>query len=216
MSRGFRLLGLLIVIAGLVYAGAVSPSLPDRVASHWDANGRVNGSLPKPWGVFALPILMALLWLLFLVLPRISPRGFEMRSFDRAWGIITVAVLAFLLFIEILTLRAARGASLSPRLVVGAVGVLFAVIGASIGKTTRNFFAGIRTPWTLASDEVWNRTHRLASRVFVIAGAGVVASALVGLGLWTMMAILFAGTLVPVVYSYFLYRRLEGFPATRA
>jgi immunity protein, SdpI family len=170
--------------------------------------------MPKPWGFIIVPLVMALRWLLFIVLPRISPRGFEMDSFARAWGILTVAVLAFMLFVEILTLNAARtAATLSPRLIFAGIGVLFAVIGGVLGKVTRNFLAGIRTPWTLASEEVWNRAHRLAGRLFVAAGLVVVAAALLGLGWWTMIAALALGALVPVIYSYVIYRRLEGFPA---
>jgi uncharacterized membrane protein len=217
MSRGFKWLGGLIALAGLVYAAAVYSRLPDRVASHWDASGRVNGTMPKPWGVLLLPIVMSLLWLLFLVLPRMSPRGFEMGSFERAWGVISVAVLAFLLFVEILTLQAARGgANLSPRWIFAAIGLLFAVIGSVLGKTKRNFYAGIRTPWTLASEEVWSRTHRLASKLFVGTGLAVAAAAALGLGWWTMLAALFLGAFIPVVYSYVVYRKLEGFPGSHA
>ena len=209
MSRPFRVLGFLLVLAGFAYAGAMWSRLPERVPSHWDAAGRVNGWMPKPWGVFLLPLVMAVLWLLFQVLPKLSPRGFEMESFSRVWGIITAAVLTFLLFVEVLTLRAAlTGALLSPKIIFAAIGVLFAVIGGSLGKVTRNFFAGIRTPWTLASEEVWNRTHRLASKLFVATGLLVVAAALLDLGFWLPLAALFAGALIPVVYSYVIYRRL--------
>ena len=214
MSRPFRALGLILVVAGLAYAAVVSSSLPDRVPSHWDAAGRVNGTMPKPWGVFLVPLVMAAMWLLFQALPRMSPRGFGMDSFSRTWGIITTAVLAFLLFVEVLTLNAARTAAmLSPRPIFAAIGVLFAVIGGSLGNVTRNFFAGIRTPWTLASEEVWNRTHRLAAKLFVAAGLAVAAGALLDVGWWFLIAALAIGGLVPVVYSYVIYRRLEGFPA---
>jgi uncharacterized membrane protein len=217
VSRTFRIAGLILVLGGFVYAGLLYPSLPESVPSHWDASGRVNGTMPKPWGVVTIPLVMAVLWLVFGLLPRISPRGFEMASFARSWGILTVAVLAFLLLIEILTLNAARTAApLSPRLILGAVGFLFAVIGAVLGKVTRNFFAGIRTPWTLASEEVWNRTHRLAGKLFVAAGLAVAAAALLGLGWWIMIAALALGALVPVIYSYVIYRKLEGFPESRS
>jgi len=210
VSRSFRILGFLLVLAGFAYATFVSSTLPDRVPSHWDASGRVNGTLPKPWGVIVVPLVMAALWLLFLVLPRMSPRGFEMGPFSQAWGVITVAVLAFLLYIEVLALSAARGtATMSIGAIFGGVGALFAVIGSVLGKVTRNFFAGIRTPWTLASEEVWNRTHRLASKVFVAAGLMVVAAALLGLSWGTMIAVLVFAPLIPIVYSYVIYRRIE-------
>jgi uncharacterized membrane protein len=132
-----------------------------------------------------------------------------MESFGPAWGVITIAVLVFLLFVEVLTLNSARtAASLSPRILLAAIGVLFAVIGGALGKLTRNFFAGIRTPWTLASEEVWNRTHRLAAKVFVAAGLLVAAAAILGLGWWILLSPLFVAPAIPIVYSYVIYRRL--------
>jgi uncharacterized membrane protein len=209
VSRPYRVLGFLLVLAGFAYAALLSPRLPDPLPSHWDAAGRVNGTMPKPWGVLLVPIVMFVLWLLFLFLPRMSPRGYEMGSFATAWGILTAAILAFMLFVEVLTLNAAQTrANLSPRPIFAAIGVLFAVIGGVLGKVTRNFFAGIRTPWTLASEEVWNRTHRLASKLFIAAGLVAVAAALLDLGWWIPLAVIFVGGFVPVIYSYVIYRRL--------
>jgi len=210
MNRALRFLGLLLVLAGFAYAAMMSPRLPERVASHWDAAGRVNGTMPKPWGVFIVPLVMLFIWGLFQVLPRMSPRGYEMESFKTPWALLTDAVLAFMLLIEVLTLRAAETrASLSPRPVLAAVGVLFAVIGATLPRFSRNFFAGIRTPWTLASEEVWNRTHRFGSKVFVVVGLFAAAAALLGFGWWTTFVPLLLGGLIPVVYSYVIYRRLH-------
>ncbi|HEY7113780.1 MAG TPA: SdpI family protein [Thermoanaerobaculia bacterium] len=209
MTRALRILGFLLVLAGFAYAAAMSARLPDRIASHWDAAGRVNGTMPKPWGVFIVPLAMLFLWVLFLVLPRLSPRGFEMESFAAPWAFLTDAILAFMLFVEVLTLNAAEThANLSPRPIIAAVGLLFAVIGATFGRFSRNFFAGIRTPWTLASEEVWDRTHRLGSKVFVIVGLAVAAAAVLDVNFWAIVALLLLGPLVPVVYSYVIYRRL--------
>ena len=211
MRRSFRILGFLLVLGGFAYAAAVYSSLPDRVASHWDASGRVNGTMTKPWGVVIVPIVMAFLWLLFLALPRMSPKGFGMGSFAQAWGVITCAVLAFMLFVEVLTLNAARTSTpLPPKAIFVGIGLLFAAIGSVLGKVTRNFFAGIRTPWTIASEEVWKRTHVLASKVFVAAGLAVVAAAFLGLSFWFALAVLLLAPLVPIVYSYVIYRRIEG------
>jgi len=214
VSRALRVLGFLLVLAGFAYAAWMSPRLPDRIASHWDAAGRVNGTMSKPWGVFIVPLVMLVLWVLFQVLPRMSPRGFEMESFAAPWAFLTDAILAFMLYVEVLTLRAGEThANLSPRPIVAAVGILFAVIGATFGRFSRNFFAGIRTPWTLASEEVWNRTHRLGSKVFVVTGLATAAAALLGLGWWTIVALIVFGPLIPIAYSYVIYRRL--YPRTQ-
>jgi uncharacterized membrane protein len=218
VKRLSNLLCLLLVVAGFAAAGAMYPGLPDPMPTHWNAAGQVNGWMPKFWGAFLFPLLMTLLWLVFSVLPRISPRGFEMEPFLRAWGVLKVTILALLLFVGIEALRASKrpGMQLSPTAIFCALGVLFAVIGNLLGKVTRNFFVGIRTPWTLASEEVWYRTHRLAGKLFVAAGVFIVVASLFAPHLWTMLAPLLIAALIPVVYSYVIYKRIEGLPARPA
>ena len=207
--------GLLLVLAGFALAAVLYPGLPDPMPSHWNLAGQIDGWMPKFWGVTIFPMIMAVMWLVFLVLPRISPRGFEMEPFTRAWGFLRVAILAYMLLVDVLVLRAATNqGEISQRVLLGGMGVLFVVMGNFLGKVTRNFFVGIRTPWTLANEEVWSRTHRLGGKCFVVAGLFVVASALAGLGFWVMIAAILTAGLIPVVYSYVIYRKLDSAPAS--
>jgi immunity protein, SdpI family len=216
VNRVFDVVCLMVVLAGLALAAVMYPRLPDPMPSHWNAAGDINGWMPRFWGVMIFPIVMAAIWLMFLVLPRISPRGFEMDPFVRAWGYLRVAFLAFMLYIEVIVFQAAQNqGKMAQEGLFVAVGVLFVLMGNFLGKVTRNFFVGIRTPWTLANEEVWLRTHRLGGKCFVAAGFAVVAISLLGLGPWAMMAVILAAALVPVVYSYVIYRKLEG-PAAAA
>lgn len=217
MKRMSDVLGFLLVAGAFFAVTVLYASLPDPMPTHWNAAGQVNGWMPKFWGAYLLPLLMAGMWLLFLVLPKISPRGFEMEPFLRAWGVLKVTILALMATIGGLVLRAAQhGGEMSQTPIFVALGILFAVIGNLLGKVTRNFFVGIRTPWTLASEEVWLRTHRLAGKLFVAAGLLMAASALVGLPLWSFIGLLVVASLVPVVYSYVIYRRIEGLPGRAA
>ena len=217
MKRLSDVLGLLLVIAMFVVVATLYPSLPDPMPTHWNADGQVNGWMPKFWGAYFLPLLMTGMWLVFLVLPKISPHGFEMEPFLRAWGVLKVTILVLMAFIGYLALRAAmHGGELPQTPIFVAIGILFAVMGNLLGKVTRNFFVGIRTPWTLASEEVWYRTHRLAGKLFVIGGFFVVAASLAGLRLWPLFVSIGVAALVPVVYSYVIYRKLEGLPGRAA
>jgi immunity protein, SdpI family len=213
VKRLSDVLGLLLVLAAFAAVTLLYPNLPDPMPTHWDANGHVNGWMPKFWGAFFLPLLMTGMWLVFLVLPKISPHGFEMEPFLRAWGILKVTILALMAFIGYLALRAAQnGGELPQTPIFVAIGILFAVMGNLLGKVTRNFFVGIRTPWTLASEEVWYRTHRLAGKLFVLGGVFIVAAAAAGLRLWPLFVAVGVSGLVPIVYSYVIYRKLEGLP----
>jgi uncharacterized membrane protein len=91
------------------------------------------------------------------------------------------------------------------------VGVLMAVLGNFMGKFRKNFFIGIRTPWTLASDEVWLRTHRLAGKLMVAGGAVVVLTSFSKELIGVAIAAILIASFAPLVYSYVIYKRIEGF-----
>jgi uncharacterized membrane protein len=201
----------LIVIAMLALSAWLYPELPDPMPTHWDAAGNVDGYGAKPWAPFVLPGVTAGLAALLAILPRISPRGYTLEGFQRSFRLVGAIVVAFLGFVHALTLAHAAGRPVAiERWLPAGIGVMVALLGNLFGKTTKNFFVGIRTPWTLASDEVWLRTHRLGGKLFVIAGSVVVAAALAGYGIVALPIALGIAALVPTLYSYWLYRRLEG------
>jgi uncharacterized membrane protein len=206
------LLNLGLVAAAFVATAAVYGRLPARVPSHWNVAGQVNGWMPKPWGALLTPLIMLGIYLMFVVIRRASPKGYRTESFAGALEIVEAALLAFMLMITIVTLLAGLGQPVPMNRVVPiSVGLLLVVLGNFMGKFTRNFFVGIRTPWTLANEEVWLRTHRLGGKVFVAGGLVVVAAGLAGGGSLLPFLLVFPLlVLVPSVYSYVLYRRLEG------
>ncbi len=188
--------------------------LPDPVPSHWNAAGEVDGYTAKPWGAWLFPVITLGVFLLFKVIPWISPHGFRMDTFLNVVDILKLASVLFMLVIGVTVLLSARGASFDPgRIVLPGVGVLLLVTGNYMGKLRKNFFIGIRTPWTLASDEVWARTHRLGGWMFVLAGLVLILSGLTG---WPprpglLIAVVLIAAFVPVIYSFVIYRRVEGF-----
>ena len=210
-----NLVSFLLVLAAFAIAAWFYPRLPNPVPTHWNAAGGINGYMPKPWGVFIMPLTMAGIWLVLAVLPRISPRGFGLRSFEAVYGLIQIIFVAVLLLITIVALVAAQGRHVAINIILPALlGVLLAVLGNYMGKVRKNFFIGIRTPWTLASDEVWARTHRLAGWLFVAAGLAIILAAVLTPAADSpaiIIAIIAVAVLVPVIGSYLIYRRVEGF-----
>ena len=200
---------ILCIVVAFAVPAFLYPRLPDPMPSHWDLQGHVNGTMSKPWGAFFGPLMTLALWLFLGFLPRISPRGFTVE-FPRAYDAIRTVTVAFMAVIAIVVPLQAAGSHVDlSRVVIGGTGVLLAVIGNFLSKTTRNFWVGIRTPWTLASDEVWLRTHRLGAKVFVIGGIAVSVCGLVGAPMPILLVVLLVPGLVPIVYSYVIYRRLE-------
>jgi uncharacterized membrane protein len=184
--------------------------MPASVPTHWDTSGQADGWMSKPWGAFVMPGATALVFALLLLLPRIFPRGFRMDQFASAYETTLLTIVAFLAFISTLVTLAQVGIPVPmERAVRSGAGMLFIVIGNLMGKLRRNFFIGIRTPWTLASEEVWLRTHRLGGKLFVLAGFVVFVSALVAThGTAIVIVAVSIAALVPSAYSFWLYRRL--------
>lgn len=204
--------GFILVIASFALAGALYGRLPDPVPTHWNMHGVADGFMPKPWGAFILPVVTAATYLLLILLPAISPRGYRIDRFRRVFVIVRTSIVGFLFLATGLGLFAGIGVPLRmDRLIQVGLGLTFLVLGNYMGKLTKNFFLGIRTPWTLASDEVWSQTHRLGGRVFVVAGLVLLVSALLDGGTLVLLPVAVVSVLVPIVYSYFIYRRIEGF-----
>jgi len=206
----------LFVVAMLGIAVWMYPHLPAQAPTHWDAHGNVNGWTSRFWAAAIWPLMMLGLALMLAVLPAISPRKFEIAPFARTYGVIVLATLAFLLVVGTIALLAGAGHHISVQLVVPiAVGALLMVIGNFMGKFRKNFFVGIRTPWTLTSDVVWERTHRLAGWLFVLAGLVWIAGGLLYASPVVLVVSALAAGFIPAIYSYFLYRRVEGSASSR-
>jgi len=199
----------LILLAFAMVALAYT-DLPPLVPTHWGLDGKVTRFRPRIWA-FAIPTLMVLIYALLLALPRISPRGYEIERFGRVFEICQSATLLVMLALTTLVLLAGLGADVHmDRAPSAIIGLLFIVLGNFQGKVTRNFFVGMRTPWTLASDEVWLRTNRLAGKLMVVAGAGLLLCTFLDAGPAPLLVAAATIAGVPFVYSYVIYRKLEG------
>ena len=198
------------LIASAVLAGLLLWSrLPDPMPGHWNAAGEIDGYISKFWGVFLLPIISIALTGLFLIVPRIDPLKANIAQFRAAFNWFIVAFVVYILYLYILTLLAALGTLFNMTLMLlPAVGLLFIGIGYLMSGAKRNFFIGIRTPWTLSSDTVWDKTHKLGSRLFMLGGVVTILCAFLGeSGIWIMLVAMLGASFVPLVYSYVLYQR---------
>lgn len=200
----------ILIIASIIVSAVVYPQLPEQVASHWDANDNVNGTMPRFWGVAFAPLLTIFMALLFMVIPGIDPLKANIAQFRETFNAFIVLIVAFMIYIHILTLVYNLGYIFRISLaMIPALGLIFAFTGVLMGKAKRNFFIGIRTPWTLSNDEVWDKTHALGSKLFIVAGLGSLLTIFLGEnGFWLMMALIMGAAFIPVAYSYVLYRQI--------
>lgn len=200
-------IGMVLAIAAYLY-----PSLPEQIPTHWNLAGEVDDYTPKPWGVLILPLAAVFVFVVMKLIPVISPKGFRTDQFTGVVNIFTVTLVGFMSAVALLVLLAATGRNVHMNeMIFAGVGILFIILGNYLGKVRKNFFLGIRTPWTLASDEVWNRTHRLGGWIFVLIGFFLFLNAFIRLPEGFLIGSIVVVALVPVVYSFVLYRRVEGF-----
>jgi uncharacterized membrane protein len=209
-TRTTTLISITLIAIAVVASALLWKQLPDQMASHWDANDQVNGTLPKFWGVFMMPLITLGMLGLFVLIPNIDPLKANIAEFRETFNIFIVLIIAFMLYVHGLTIAWSLGftnfkmsAALLPF-----IGVLFIGIGRMLRKAKRNFFIGIRTPWTLSSDNVWDKTHQLGSILFMVSGALAIIGGMFGgmTAFWFMFVPLIGSTFFLIIYSYILYR----------
>jgi len=204
-------ISLILVAAALIAAAVLWGRLPDPMPSHWNVAGEIDGYMSKFWGVFLLPIITAVLLPLFMVIPHIDPLKANIAQFRNVYNLFIVFFTAYMVYIYGLTMAAALGYQFNMTyMLLPMVGLLFIGVGYLMKKAKRNFFIGIRTPWTLSDDTVWERTHQLGGTLFYIAGAVTIVCTFLGeTGIWFLLAAAMIAALVPIVYSYILYAQIE-------
>ncbi len=201
---------LLGMIVAMFAAAAVTwPTAPERIPVHWNIHGEVDRWGGRFEGLFLLPLIALGVWALMRFLPLADPGRASYALFAFPYLVIRATVIAFLLAIDVVVHLTIRGYTVDMgRVVPAAVGVLFVVIGAFMGKIRPNWFVGVRTPWTLSSKTSWTRTHRLAGKLFVLAGTAALVAAAVAPR--QAHVVILAGTLgaaaISVAYSFAVWR----------
>jgi uncharacterized membrane protein len=184
--------------------------LPDPMPMHWNLQGQVDGWASKWVGAFAVPTLMVFLPSLVWILRRVGFRKENIEASSEGISAILLSIVVFLLVLHAMCLRASVsvGQSLHPGSVGIAVGVLFVALGRALPSLQFNFFAGIRTPWTLTSDVVWKQTHQFGGACFVLGGmVAVVNAVLWPHKFWISFVVLFWTCITPFFYSYVAFRK---------
>jgi uncharacterized membrane protein len=204
-----------LTVATLAGSALLYPNLPDKIPTHWNIRGEIDGWGSKTWALWLLPATAALMLGLFRLLPWLSPKNFEVDPFKTTYEFIMVAVVGMFCYMHAVTLYAAWKAVHGDRsvdvgrLLVGGIFLFLGLIGNVLGKVRRNFYIGVRVPWTLASDRVWNDTHRLAAWTLVAGSLVGFLIVVTGLSMLAAFAVLIISALIPVVYSFVHYKSLE-------
>jgi uncharacterized membrane protein len=203
---------IIIIITSIILSIYFYQNFPARVPMHWNVAGEIDGWGSRGFGAFLLPGILIAMYFLFELTTRIDPRRERYAEFKKTYSIIKTAIMLVFFCIYIITSLASLGYSVSISFWMPfIIGLLFVVLGNYFGKIRSNFFVGIKVPWTLSNEEVWNKTHRLGGKLFILGGLMMMFMGfmpiVVRMPLFILIMIVVA--VLPIVYSYFLYKRLQ-------
>ncbi len=203
---------LAIILLSFGIAVYFYPQMPDQMASHWNGAGEVDGHMSKFWGLYLMPSVTLLMFLMFLIIPKIDPLKKNIEKF-RPWfdGFILLLVL-FLFYLYLLTLAWNLGYTFNmTRMLLPSLGILFIYIGFLFSHAKRNWFIGIRTPWTLSNEKVWDKTHKRGAWLFKLAGLMIfVATVLDKYAIYIVFISIIVAVVNPIIYSYVAYEKEAG------
>jgi uncharacterized membrane protein len=183
--------------------------LPETITTHWGLSGEPNGTMSKFWGLFLVPIMTLFIFLLFLMIPKIDPLKKNIEDFILYHESFIFIFILFMSYISLLTILWNIGIKLNMGiLMIPGLGFLFIYVGVIIKNVKQNWFIGIRTPWTLSSEKVWEKTHVLGSKLFIISGIitffGIFFPKYM---IWFILTPVIVSGISLVIYSYFEYRK---------
>lgn len=209
VNRILNVVSVVVILAMAVLSVYFYPQLPERVASHWNAAGTPDDTMSRLWGVLLIPLIAIGVFVLLKAVPFIDPKRHNIAEFRKYYDGFIVVMLLFLLYVHALVLVWNVGVGFHiTRVMIPGLAVLFFYIGVMLRHAKQNWTVGIRTPWTLSDDRVWEHTHILGGRLFIAASIILLGGVLFPSHLvWFVVAPLVLVALVTTVYSYFLYNR---------
>jgi len=209
-TRNTIFITIFLIVFAVAFGLSVYNRLPEQMASHWNTANQVDGYISRFWGAFLMPVISVGMLLLFLVIPQIDPLRANIARFRGYFNAFIALMVGFMVYMHILTIlwnlgydQFNMGTAMLP-----ALGLIFVFAGVMMRQAKRNFFIGIRTPWTLSSDHVWDETHRLGSILFIASGILALLGAFFpDYAIWFILVPVLGSTLFLLVYSYLLYQR---------
>jgi uncharacterized membrane protein len=208
-ARTVLMVSIVLSVAAIIIGLILEPQMPDPMAIHWDGQGQPNGFGSRFMGIWFTPLLAIGLILLLLGVPFIDPLKKNIDQFRNQYHIFILVVAVFCFVVQISTLLSNLDIKINLLIpLIPLIGGFIFYLGEMLEKAKQNYFIGVRTPWTLADESVWNETHRVAGRGLKISGLiAVLSLVLPNKAIWLMVGPALLVLLYSIVYSYFAYRK---------
>jgi len=203
----------LILLLPFIYSLIVWNKLPDQVPTHFDVKGEPDDYSGKAFALLLLPIMNVVIYVILFFIPRMDPRKKNYAAFGSSYQNIRMLIHVFFAGIFIfITQTTSGGQPLKLNAFLSGMLLFFALLGNYMRTVRSNFFVGIRTPWTLSNDMVWRKTHELGGKIWFYTGI-VLAVIVFFLPQMAAAIVMFCGVflmvIIPVVYSYLEYRKIN-------
>jgi uncharacterized membrane protein len=200
------------VLLPFIYLAYLWNSLPEKVPIHWDYKGEINGWGTKYSLIGLVFLLQVLTYVLMLVIPKIDPKK-RIELMGGKFYQIKFVLIGFMSVLSLFIIYSSNSQTLSsPSMVFVLIGLLFMALGNYFKVIKQNYFLGIKTPWTLESEEVWKLTHILAGKLWIVGGLLIVIFSLVipeNINFYFFIGITAIISIVPIVYSYLIFKKLK-------
>ena len=204
-NKGTLLLGSIMTLIPILIGLLLWDQLPDPMPSHWNLHGEVDGWSSKTFSVFGFPsLLLAIHWLcVFASTADPKSKDYPQKMIYFVLWICPVLSLVLCSMVY----ATALGYGINVEIIMPLlVGLMFIIVGNLLPKCRQSYTLGIKLPWTLHNEENWNKTHRLAGKLWVVGGIITMASALIG-SFWILLSVLILMVAIPTIYSYCLFRK---------
>lgn len=203
-----KIVAALIVIIAFIVGMYFYPQMSNPMACHWNMQGVIDGYMPKFWGIFIFPLLMFVLFVMFITFATIFPRKENTKTEQKYYEFFMVLFLLFLLYVYVVVILANKQIKFNiGQMVLFGLGVLWYYLGIILPKIKRNWLIGIKTPWTLENDVVWEKTHQYAGKLFKITGIATFLVLLVPQYLWLAFVLIIVVVLYLAGYSCVIYKK---------
>ncbi|MCW4033386.1 MAG: SdpI family protein [Candidatus Bathyarchaeota archaeon] len=209
--RKYESIILLLILVSFVLGIFYYPKMPDKMASHWNELGQVDGYMTKFWGLFLMPFVSISLLLLFIIIPKIDPLKVNIEKFRGYYNRFMVLLIVFFSYIHLLTIAWNLGFRFNLlQFLIPALAFLFYYTGILVENAKRNWFVGIRTPCTLSNEKVWDKTHKIGGKLFKITGIiALLGIFFVDYAIFFIIIPVLGVAVYSIIYSYMEYQKVN-------
>jgi len=200
---------IILIIVSFLIAIYFYPFLPDQVATHWGSNNQVNGYSSKAFGLFFMPVLSVFLFFLFISLPKIDPYKKNFDQFKKYFQNFINLIFVFFFYVYLITILWNLGFNFNMiQILSPAFAALFYYAGVLTSHAKQNWFVGIRTPWTMSNELVWDKTHKIGGKLFKLTGLiSLLSLILPDLSVFFILVPILFTTVFVFIYSYIEYKK---------